>query len=45
MRPREGLIQAAVIDHRKLLGVPNSLVASIPNAKPHGQRSRSMRSR
>jgi hypothetical protein len=35
--PREGLIQSAVIDHWKLLGVPGSLVAAIPNAYAHGQ--------
>ena len=35
--PSEGLIQAAVIDHWKLLGVPGSLVAAIPNANAHGQ--------
>jgi hypothetical protein len=31
--PREGLIQAAVIDHRKLLGVPDSLVAQHPKCQ------------
>ena len=35
--PREGLIQAAVIDHWRALGVPGSLVAAVPNAKAHGQ--------
>jgi hypothetical protein len=35
--PREGLIQAAVIDHWKALGVPGSLVAAVPNANAHGQ--------
>ena len=35
--PREGLIQAAVIEHWRLLGVPGSLVACIPNAGAHGQ--------
>lgn len=35
--PREGLIQAAVIDHWRLLGVPGSLVAAVPNANAHGQ--------
>jgi hypothetical protein len=35
--PRESLIQAAVIDHWKALGVPGSLVAAVPNAKAHGQ--------
>ena len=35
--PCEGLIQAAVVDHWKLLGEPNTLVAAIPNANAHGQ--------
>ena len=35
--PRESLIQQAVIDHWRALGVPGSLVAAIPNAKAHGQ--------
>jgi hypothetical protein len=35
--PREGLIQAACIDHWKLLHAPGSLVAAIPNANAHGQ--------
>jgi hypothetical protein len=35
--PREGLIQAAVCDHWKLLRVPGSLVAAIPNARAAGQ--------
>ena len=35
--PREGLIQAACIDHWRALGVPGSLVAAIPNAFAHGQ--------
>ena len=35
--PREGLIQAAVIEHWQKLGVPGSLVAAVPNAKAHGQ--------
>jgi hypothetical protein len=35
--PREGLIQAACIDHWRALGVPGSLVAAVPNAKAHGQ--------
>ena len=35
--PREGLIQAAVIDHWRALGVPGSLVAAVPNANAHGQ--------
>jgi hypothetical protein len=43
--PREGLIQAAVIDHRVRDAEQIPLVASIPNAKPPGQPSGSMRSR
>ena len=35
--PREGLIQAACLDHWRMLGVPGSLVACIPNANAHGQ--------
>ena len=35
--PREGLIQAAVVEHWLKLGVPGSLVAAIPNANAHGQ--------
>ena len=35
--PREGLIQAAVIEHWRQLGVPGSLVAAVPNANAHGQ--------
>ena len=35
--PREGLIQAAVIEHWEKLGIPGSLVACIPNARAHGQ--------
>ena len=35
--PRESLIQQAVIDHWKLLGEPNTLVAAIPNQKAFGQ--------
>jgi hypothetical protein len=35
--PRESLIQAAVIEHWRQLGVPGSLVAAIPNANAHGQ--------
>ena len=34
--PREGLIQAAVLAHWRALAVPGSLVAAVPNAKPHG---------
>ena len=33
MRRAEGLIQAAVIDHRKLLGVPDSLIAQHPKCQ------------
>lgn len=35
--PRESLIQAACVDHWRLLGIPGSLVAAIPNAFAHGQ--------
>jgi hypothetical protein len=35
--PRESLIQAAVVDHWTLLGLPDTLVAAIPNANAHGQ--------
>jgi hypothetical protein len=35
--PRESLIQQACLSHWKLLGVPGSLVAAIPNARAHGQ--------
>jgi len=35
--PRESLIQQAVIDHWRALGVPGSLVAAIPNARAAGQ--------
>ena len=35
--PREALIQAAVLEHWLTLGVPNSLVAAIPNQFAHGQ--------
>jgi hypothetical protein len=35
--PRESLIQAAVCSHWRLLGVPGSLVAAIPNARAAGQ--------
>lgn len=35
--PSEDDITAAVVDHWKLLGVPGSLVASIPNKRAFGQ--------
>lgn len=35
--PLERDIQAAVVEHWRLLGLPNTLVAAIPNAKAHGQ--------
>ena len=35
--PREGLIQAAVVEHWLKLGVPGSLVAAVPNARAAGQ--------
>jgi hypothetical protein len=35
--PREGLVQAAVLEHWLTFGVPGSLVAAIPNAFAHGQ--------
>ena len=35
--PSEKQIQASVLDHWRLLGVPGSLVAAIPNANSHGQ--------
>jgi len=35
--PSEDAITAAVVDHWKLLGVPGSLVASIPNKRAFGQ--------
>lgn len=34
---RESLIQRAVMEHWRALGVPNSLVAAIPNQRAHGQ--------
>lgn len=37
LEPREHDIQAAVLKHWRLLGVPGSLVAAIPNAFSHGQ--------
>lgn len=36
-RPSEKQIHAAVLAHWRSFGVPGSLVATIPNAKPHGQ--------
>ena len=35
--PSEDAITAAVVDHWKTLGVPGSLVASIPNKRAFGQ--------
>jgi hypothetical protein len=35
--PLERDIQSAVVDHWKLLGQPNTLVAAIPNQNAHGQ--------
>ena len=35
--PRESLIQGAVVEHWLLLGLPDTLVAAIPNANAHGQ--------
>lgn len=35
--PRESLIQAAVIDHWRVLRLPKTLVAAVPNANAHGQ--------
>jgi hypothetical protein len=35
--PLEQAIQAAVVHHWRMLGVPGSLVAAIPNANAHGQ--------
>jgi hypothetical protein len=37
LRPLEREIQAAVVDHWLLLGLPNTLVAAIPNAGALGQ--------
>lgn len=34
---READIQRAVIDHWKALGLPDTLVAAIPNQRAHGQ--------
>jgi hypothetical protein len=35
--PSETAIQAAVLEHWLALGLPNTLVAAIPNAFAHGQ--------
>jgi hypothetical protein len=35
--PRESLIQQACVDHWRMLRVPGSLVAAIPNARAFGQ--------
>jgi hypothetical protein len=35
--PSETAIQAAVLEHWLTLGLPNTLVAAIPNAFAHGQ--------
>ena len=35
--PRETAIQQAVIDHWRMLGLPDTLVAAIPNANAFGQ--------
>lgn len=35
--PLESAIQAAVVDHWRLLGMPDTLVAAIPNQNAHGQ--------
>ena len=35
--PSESLIQAAVCQHWRALGVPGSLVAAVPNARSAGQ--------
>ena len=35
--PLEQAVQAAVVHHWRMLGVPGSLVAAIPNANAHGQ--------
>jgi hypothetical protein len=37
LRPLERQIQAAVVDHWRILGQPNTLVAAIPNAGALGQ--------
>jgi hypothetical protein len=36
LSPTERQIQEATLQHWRALGVPGSLVAAIPNAKPHG---------
>ena len=35
--PRESLIQAACLDHWRAFGLPDTLVAAIPNARAAGQ--------
>jgi VRR-NUC domain len=35
--PREGLIQQAVLSHWRAFGLPDTLVAAIPNARAAGQ--------
>jgi hypothetical protein len=35
--PYETAIQQAVVEHWRLLGLPDTLVAAIPNARAHGQ--------
>lgn len=37
LHPTESQIQAAVIDHWRACGLPNTLVAAIPNANAWGQ--------
>lgn len=37
LSPYESAIQAATLDHWLTLGLPNTLVAAIPNAFAHGQ--------
>jgi hypothetical protein len=37
LAPLEKAIQAAVVDHWRVLGLPNTLVAAIPNAGALGQ--------
>lgn len=37
LEPTESQVQAAVIGHWRVFGVPGSLVAAIPNARAHGQ--------
>src|SRR5687768_3038204 len=36
-QPTEKAIHSAVVAHWRVFGVPGSLVATIPNMKPHGQ--------